>query len=409
MRFSEVILTSLAASVAMPAAAQDAVFADWQYASLGEGLESYTATGNAALVMVADVETTHFAGGDEGAIIARMSATVEQMCPGLTEDAISPRKQDRFLRAMTIAPGVTCVALVVSGNEGTQGAIILATPATLVDAESKARQLISRRAGAASAVAPQTSRSTASTSASDLSRLSAPPTNADPIEAQLKRAAATIPTDRRPVSSVSHGTGSYSGWPPSYTYIVTSRMLFPNGMAARCLEWDPAIYAPIPSSAPFKEAGCDLLAWRKRNGVTEFQAEDGSWSSADTAEGVFGFKPGERIDVTFGNVGATGFDFGSGGISTGTISGGTLRMTADGQIAVGDWSTTVISGSNVGGGSSRVSGPKIGRYYLDGHIIVIMDEAGQISRGFIGAVAGDSGNRIGHIYLNGQHYWDSDD
>lgn len=235
--------------------------------------------------------------------------------------------------------------------------------------------------------------------------------NAGDADARLKQAVAAIPAANRPVAAVSHGTSSYSGWPPSYVYRVTARMLFGNGLASTCADWDPGQFAPTRGQAPFAEDGCDLIPWRKTTGTPQFQSEDGSWSSADSAEGLFGFKPGERIDVDFGNVGGIGFDFGggAGGISTSTLSGGTLRMTADGRIAVGDWSTTVISGSRVGGGSSRSSGPRVGRYYLDGHIIAIIDENGDITRGFIAALAGDGGRRIGHIYLNGRHYWDRSD
>ena len=231
------------------------------------------------------------------------------------------------------------------------------------------------------------------------------------FDARLKQAVAAIPAQSRPVGAVTYGTSSYVGWPPSYVYKVTSRMLFSNGLASTCADWDPGQFAPNRNQPPFVEDGCDLIPWRKTTGTTEFQSDDRSWSAADSGDGVIGFKPGERIDIDFGNVGGIGFNFGggAGAVATSTISGGTLRMTSDGWIAVGDWSSTVISGSNIGGGSSRTSGPKVGRYYLDGHIIAIIDEQGQITRGFIAATDGDAGERIGHIYLNGRHYWDRDD
>jgi hypothetical protein len=230
------------------------------------------------------------------------------------------------------------------------------------------------------------------------------------FESQLKQAIAAIPAQNRPVGAVTYGTGSYSGWPASYTYTVTTRMLFGNGLSSTCSDWDPGQFSPRRGQPPFATDDCSLIAWRKAAGAVEFQSDDRSWSSADIAEGVFGFKPGERIDIEFGNVGGIGFNFGTpGGVAASTLSGGTLRMTRDGWIAVGDWSTTVISGSNIGGGSSRTSGPKVGRYYLDGHIIAIIDDRGEITRGFIAAVAGDKGTRIGHVYLNGRHYWDQSD
>ncbi len=227
------------------------------------------------------------------------------------------------------------------------------------------------------------------------------------VEAQLKRAVAAVPAESRPIGAVTYGTGSYSGWPPSYSYTVTARMLFGNGLTTTCSDWDPGQFAPRQGQPPFISDDCGLIAWRKAAGAVQFQSEDRSWSSADIADDVFGFNAGERIDIDFGNVGGIGFNFGTpGGIATSTLSGGTLRMTRDGWIAVGEWSTTVISSSNVAGESSRTSGPKVGRYYLDGHIIAIIDEHGQITRGFIAAVAGDDGKRIGHVYLNGRHYWE---
>jgi Na+-transporting NADH:ubiquinone oxidoreductase subunit NqrA len=111
--------------------------------------------------------------------------------------------------------------------------------------------------------------------------------------------------------------------------------------------------------------------------------------------------------VAFGNVGGAGFGGPGAAVSVNTVSGSDLRMTRDGEIAVGDWSTTVLSGANVGGGSSQQSQPLIGRYHLDGHLIAIQRRDGTITRGFIAGV--NEKGALGHVYLNGRHFWNRND
>jgi hypothetical protein len=226
-------------------------------------------------------------------------------------------------------------------------------------------------------------------------------------EAALKKAAMEIPVSNKPVKIVSKGNATTVGWPPAYVYQVTAYNLFKNGLASSCSSWDPGS-GPIPNvKGPFNDGNCDLIPWRQNKDNIEFQSSDGTWSGYEIADGVYGFKPGERIDVSFGNISGMGFNLG--GMSTSTISSSDLRMTADGNIATGSWSTTNISGSNVAGGTSRESGALIGRYYLDGNIIVIQDRNGQIHRGFIGGVGGPNGKKLDHIHLNGTLYSSDDD
>ena len=76
-------------------------------------------------------------------------------------------------------------------------------------------------------------------------------------------------------------------------------------------------------------------------------------------------------------------------------------MTQDGTIALGNWTSVIVSGSNVGGGANS-QGAIDGQYYLDGYLIAIASPDGSLRRGFI---AGDREESGFYIYLNGDQYW----
>lgn len=234
------------------------------------------------------------------------------------------------------------------------------------------------------------------------------PSAAGDEEVALTAAIAAVPAEARPVHIVLDGSGSFSGWPATYVYVVTTYLLFGNGWATRCSDWDPGLLRPTPESLGAAYPDCGLRRWRRSGASVELQDEEGSWSKPT---GVIGelrsFKPGERINIDFGNVGGTGFAGAPGGVSTSMLSGSDLRMSSDGRIAVGGWSSVALSGATVGGGSSSRSQPKIGNYRLDGNIIAIRDATGSISRGFIAGVPVTG--QAQHIYLNGKQFWSKDD
>lgn len=221
----------------------------------------------------------------------------------------------------------------------------------------------------------------------------------------LKSYLAAIPASRRPVYVATKGVSGFSGWPAMPTYSIRVYLFFSNGYATDCSDWNPALYDPTPESLGQADSDCDFYRWRGTPGALQLQSDDGSWSGSGLADDHIKFRAGERINISFGNIAATGFNAGS--ISTGTISGGDLVMRSDGAFASGDWSSTNISGGNVAGYSGSRTKGAVGRYYLDGHLIAVADENGQISAGFISGVR--SKGALGNIYLNGTHYWEGDE
>jgi hypothetical protein len=227
-------------------------------------------------------------------------------------------------------------------------------------------------------------------------------------EDALKAALAAIPKANVPARVITHGTSSYSGWPPSYVYIVTTHLYFANGWMTDCSNWDPGVLSPTPESLGEARPDCTLARWRKTARGAEVQNEDGTWSGVELNDGtVQAFSAGQRLNLAFGNVGGAGFSGPGVAVNINTISGSDLQMTQGGEIAVGEWSTTVLSGSNIGGGGSRSSEPLVGRYRVDGNLIAVGRPDGTITRGFIAGV--NEGRNLGHVYLNGRHFWNRDD
>jgi hypothetical protein len=383
----KLLLLSLA-GLPISATAQTGELPGWQRIQLEDGAVRYDAPGQQGIILVGEQRQADPATAVR-ALAADMGAN--STCPGM--GGVVPSQRGAMTEASAAANGVRCRIVGVPSGSGTT-LFFLLTVAGFADGDRALDRLVASASPSGAAPAPL--RSAAAPPAPDNRN----------VDAALKQAAAAVPASHRPVSAVTHGTGSFSGWPPSYVYRVSPRFLFGNGFAPTCSDFDPRSLLPSPG-APLGE-DCEILPWRRGANGVQFKMEDGTWGAGDTGEGVEPFKPGERIDVAFGNVSGIGFNF-TGGINTNTLSGDTLRMTRDGEIAVGSWTTTVISGANIGGGVARNEGPLVGRYYLDGYIIVIAAPDGTISRGLIGYVPdSQQGKRVGHIYLNGVHYWEPD-
>jgi hypothetical protein len=208
-----------------------------------------------------------------------------------------------------------------------------------------------------------------------------------------------IPAANRPVKMISRSSSSFSGWPPISTFTISIYMLFADGFATNCSDWDPAITAP---KKEYMAEGCYSTRWRKTGSNYQLLASDGTWDGSDIADDYAVPKKGERMDLNFGNINSYGQSVGT--MTAGTLSGSDLFMRSDGSIAVGKWASTNIAGPTVVGYSGGNDKPLIGQYYIDGNIIVLQDSDGTLSAGFITGVI-DKGEWQ-HIYLNGTHYYD---
>jgi hypothetical protein len=215
--------------------------------------------------------------------------------------------------------------------------------------------------------------------------------------ADLKRVLDAVPRANRPVKIVLRSVMQFNG---SLAYpSFEPWMLFANGWATDCTDWDPATTVPTPQAlARFK---CKMLRWRKAGAGHAFETKPGKWQDEGPSN-LTPFTPGQRISVDLVNKSGFGSPVGAPGLAVSSLSSGQLQMGANGRIAIGNWTSVVVSGANVGGGSSRRRGPTVGSYYLDGHLIAIADAEGGIRRGFI---AEDRGKGGPYVYLNGDLFW----
>jgi hypothetical protein len=215
------------------------------------------------------------------------------------------------------------------------------------------------------------------------------PVEASPVEtdkpitgqgaSSLTAAIAQIPANRRPVD-VSY-VGEWDSVSMSTQYVPWFLLGDGTASPAECLY----------------QSGCDSAPYRKRGNQIELAVED---EVLDGEGDHRPFKPGERVDLSLGNVG--GVSFGLAGSQGGQVSSGALEMTKDGRIIVGE----DIANNIYGGGfsaSASSSGSVSGTYYLDGYLIAIDDGNGNIG---VGTILRKYEGRDLYIYLNGELYWE---
>ena len=215
-----------------------------------------------------------------------------------------------------------------------------------------------------------------------------------------------VPMANRPVALALSLEMRFGG--QFFTQEVRPWAVFANGFASngKCAAWNPLAGAPTPllEQQAARSDPCQVRRWRKSADGYEFQTSDGSWTTP-TKDILPAFRNGERVNVSLGNKSGYGTGDGVTQLNVGSISGGSLRMTGEGQIGVGSWTGVVVSGANIGGGSSSTARPIEGRYELSGHMIAISDDRGATSYGLIGRDIEDGRT---YIYLNGRQYWPED-
>jgi len=196
----------------------------------------------------------------------------------------------------------------------------------------------------------------------------------------LRLANNKIPAHNRPMSASLYSEESWVGFPAMLITKVYMALYFDSNVSLGCSDWDP--------SSELKASNLE-------------KTEDCQFDNENSKVKIQSFKPGERLDLKFGTVSAASYDF---GLSTGgTMSGGTLVMSKDGKIAIGNWQANHVNTSSSGASSSS-EGAQIGRYYLNGHTITIVTHDGNTRHGFIGYEKREG--KIAALYLNGKHYWD---
>ena len=196
---------------------------------------------------------------------------------------------------------------------------------------------------------------------------------------------AVVSEQNRPVASYTYLSQSWVGFPAMLTFEAEVAYDFSNGYTVYCANWDPRYLDPTPDSVGQAIEDCDVKKERPEKGLNK------------------GFKTGQTIDISFGNVSAGGFDMG--GSSSSSLSGSTLRMTRGGQIAIGKFNAfSVASGGNGAGGGNKKRA-LIGSYVLDGHLITIVTDSGEELVGFASWGSDSGSSQMDHVYINGEHFW----
>lgn len=200
---------------------------------------------------------------------------------------------------------------------------------------------------------------------------------------------ATVSEQNRPIASYTYLEKSWVGFPATLTFTARVAYSFPNGYTVYCANWDPRQLDPTPGSVGQAVDDCDVKK----------ETPDKSPNKP--------FERGQTIDISFGNVSASGIDYGDS--SSSSISGSTLRMTHAGQIAIGKFNAfSVYSGGNGAGGGNRKRA-LVGSYALDGHLITIVTDSGEELVGFISWESNKGSNQIDRVFINGEHFWNRED
>ena len=199
-----------------------------------------------------------------------------------------------------------------------------------------------------------------------------------PRSGPLASANASIPSASRPVSAHVVLEQNWQGFPAILVQEAALHLSFAGGQTVTCAHWDPSRFSPASAG---RLKGCKV-------------------KSGTEGKRAHGFRPGETVQVSFGNTGGSSTNLG--GSSGVRLKKSDLRMTSDGRIAIG-----LVNVATGAAGNNRVNTWKkrglTGRYYLDGHTITIQTDQGETIHGFIAATPG--GGRIDHVFLMGSHYW----
>jgi hypothetical protein len=214
-----------------------------------------------------------------------------------------------------------------------------------------------------------------------------------PAPTSLKAAMDAIPRANRPIGMAMR-KGEWDSYSRSIEY--TNMVLFPGSVAipADCKGWNP--------QAPAKNVtGCDITTYSLANGKVRFPGVD---EAVDLTDFV-GYAPGKPVSIKVGNAGSgsSGSSFEGLGGSVIQVSRGELLMTPAGDISSGSWVSNSIKSNYYYQGNTYAEYPGVtGKYYLDGFLIAVQDNQGQISIGFIGQKNEEDDE---FIFMNGELFW----
>ncbi len=192
-----------------------------------------------------------------------------------------------------------------------------------------------------------------------------------------------IPAELRPTTAELYTDWVWQGFPAQLTLKLVMALTFKDGTKLGCSNWNPDGRVTL-----------DALASERKCAVPGEKATDP----------IYGFTPGQTLNLQFGNLGGFSIDGIEG--SAGSLQGGDLVMTANGEIAIGKWNVAHAS-SNAATARATATRRRglTGHYYTNGHTITIVTHEGEVLHGLVG-FSRDKNGVVDTVYLNGRWYRD---
>jgi hypothetical protein len=308
------------------------------------------------------------------------------VCPGL--NASTPTAKFQGLAQQVQYNGaVICTIIIGSGSDGSFVIAAIEQRGSNVGAAAFAQRIAMDKIGAAG-------ENVASTNAQPV-RVQSISTSG---KAGLLQAIAAVPAAHRPIGYVLRSETAYDG--SNLQFVFKPWMLFANGYATNCYEWDPAIIAPTP--AAFASAGldCTLERWRRAGNDAQFQSDDGAWSEGQTLSDFKPVRAGTRLNLRLEALStfSTLSNWGSPGLAIFDVS--RLQMSENGRLIIGD---TKYSWRNSDSETTSSAGLS-GEYYLDGFLMSVRGPNGEISRHFFTALLPTQTDEKQFVFIDGTQF-----
>lgn len=321
------------------------------------------------------------------------------VCPGLNALPAVRQFQGRAVQVQ-YRGAFTCTVIIGSGADGPFVVAALEQSGSNFRAAAFAERIVLGKIGGPDGAVPSTRAPLAgrtAPSATNLTPLPERPVSAAGL-AGLVRTIAAVPVAHRPIGYVLRSETAYDG--SNLLLVFKPWMLFANGYATNCFEWDPAIVAPTP--AAFASAGldCRLERWRRAGNEAQFQSDDGAWGEGQNLSDFKPVRAGTRLNLKLEALStfSTLSNWGSPGLAIFDVS--RLQMSGDGRLSIGDTKYTWRNSDSESTSSAGLSG----EYYLDGFLMAVRGPDGQITRHFFTALLPTRPDEEQFVFIDGTQF-----
>ncbi len=187
-------------------------------------------------------------------------------------------------------------------------------------------------------------------------------------EGELKQMIAAVPAANLPIGFLMVSTSRIVG--TQLLVLKEPWLVFGNGYATDCYNWDPRKTAPTPQN--LETQSCSVLKWRKLGQEIQTQGQDGRWNDPEELEQGSRFQPGERVTFAVEGWNSVGGSLpGGSSMPYAQMSVDRVNLQNDGTITFGAdkqiWS---------GGNHSSIRSGIRGNYYVDNYLMAVGIEGG---------------------------------